>query len=180
MNKAETIKKLGFISEEEMLLYQDVCCDNFVLPVPDSFEELLDSLQNDNDGRRKEDFEKYISDNNLLELFNKVKSMPLLNRFVEIYVYNANGLSLSTSMYEMVSNKLREAKELFDGEKEQDLKMQLRAINHSKSEYFHAMYYIKNQVRHRLSPEEELKFYEITDTATKVAYRMGEGPYKKM
>ena len=183
MNKDETIKKLGFTSEEEMLLYQDVCGNNVVFSTPDSLEELLNDLENDDmyAGHRKDDFEKFIRDNNLLDLFNKVKTMPLLNRFIEIYVYNANGLSICKSMLEIINNKLQEAKELFDGEKEQELEMQLFSIKRSKSNYSKAIDYVDNQVNHRLSPNDMSKFYESTDVVTKTAYRINnEEPHKKM
>ena len=182
MSKDEIAKKRGFLNEEEMLLYQDVCCSTFAFSEPESLEELYSSLKNGDvdDGRKKEDFEKYIKSNNLLELFNKVNGMPLLNRFVEIYIHNANGLSICNAAERMFNIKLQEAKELFDGEKEQELKRKLKSISHLKSEYSNAMFYINGQIRRRLSLEESIKYYEITDNITETAYRIDdESSHKK-
>lgn len=177
MNKYEQSKKTGFINEEERQLYKDVCCDDPIIGGPQSLEELLYTLKNDIEEQEptKEDFELYIKENNLTDLLNKVRGLPLYNRLLEIYVFNANGLSIATSLEEKVLSDINEAKELFDGEKEQELNKRLSSVRHFKHNYFNAMRYISNQTL-RLSPEERLNFYESTNEIVKIAYRENDNP----
>lgn len=177
MNKYEYLKKIGFINEEERQLYKDVCCDDPSIGGPQSLEELLYTLENDSEKQEptKEDFELYIRENNLTDLLNKVKGLPLYNRLLEIYVFNANGLSMATLLEEKISNDINEAKELFDGEKEQELNKRLSSVRHFKRNYFNAMHYISNQTL-RLTPEEQLNFWESTKELVKVAYHRNDNP----
>lgn len=161
MSKEEKIKSLGFQDEQEMLLYQDVCCGDLPISEPDSLEELYDSLNSDDlfDGYKKEEYEKYIINHGLVDLFNRVRNMTLFNRMVEIYVYYANGLSICKNVGNVIQQKIKEAKELFDGEKEQEYNEQSLKILRMRREYSEKMEYIEKQVRLRL-PSEEAKFYE--------------------
>ena len=161
MSKEEKIKSLGFQDEQEMLLYQDVCCDDLPISEPDSLEELYNSLNSDDlhGGYRKEEYEKYIMNHGLVDLFNKVRNMTLFNRMVEIYVYYANGLSICKNVENIIRQKIQEAKELFDGEKEQEYNEQALKILRMKKEYSEKMENIEKQVRLRL-PSEAPKFYE--------------------
>ena len=170
MSKEEKIKSLGFDNEDELLLYQDVCGTNLPISEPNSLEELLNNLSDDDlfIGYRKEEYEKYINNHGLLDLFNKVKNMTLFNRMVEIYVYYANGLSMCKNIEKVFQIKQREAKELYDGEKEQEYSEQLSKILRTKIEYHEKMNYIEKQVVLRLSSD-KIRFYEtIKDVAVTV------------
>ncbi len=176
MNKYKKSKN-DFINEEERQLYKDVCCDDLSIGDLQSLEELLYTLEN-NDGKQeptKEDFELYIKENNLTDLLNKVKGLPLYNRLLEIYVFNANGLSMTTLLEEKILKDIEEAKELFDGEKEQELNEKLSSVRHFKHNYFNAMHYISNQTL-RLTPEERLNFWKSTKELVEVAYRRNDNP----
>lgn len=157
MVKEDKAKKLGFNSVEEMKLYCDVCgTDN---PYePESLEKLLESLNNDYVSN-KNDFIKYINNNNLIELFDKVKNMTLLNRFVEIYSYYSNCILVCRELKKTLGYKLQEAKSLYDGEKEIEFEEKLSRIFRMEDEYCEKIQYIVNQTHLRLSPTEKSSFY---------------------
>ena len=178
MSNEMVVKKLGFIKEEEYLLYKDVCCDRLVLPIPNSFEEILAGLDNFGYDHDKEGFEKYIEENKLLELFDKVKTMSLLDRFIEIYIYNTKQFSLTLSMKDMIIKQIAEAEKLGDINKVQELNKQLMAIENLKENYYQSMFYILDQVKFRLSREDEIKFNDIITSTIKITYKSNEEPRK--
>ena len=147
-------RELGFIDFEEMLLYQDICGDGLYLA--ELFEE--ENLEEIGKEFTKKDYEKYIKSHGLVELFNKVKGLPLLDRMIEIYIYYANGFSLSKEAEKIFSFHLQEAKELYDGEKEKEYLKQIDRARNMKGELFRKMHYIESEVMLRL-PSEEVKFY---------------------
>ncbi len=182
MNKEE-INKLGFLDEEEMLLYQDVCCDDLSILQPKSFQEFIDSIDDDNVNQNfsKEDYEKYIKSNGLLDLFNKVKGMSIFNRLIEIYVYYANNFLICKDLEKLINKKLEESKELFDGEKEQKYNNKIWKIRHMRTRNFRRMLYIKKQVRNRF-PAEETNFSLIVkdiDNNVLIASKDGNNRGKK-
>lgn len=150
-------KQLGFIDVHEMQLYHDVCCNENVSP--ETLEELLLQLQSECDViSSKKDFEEYIEENNLLELLERVKELSDLDRMIQIYLYNANGLSISKFLEENLQKKIQDAKELFDGEKEMEYSSQLQHLRSSHQKYFDGMHYIQNQAFTRL-PQRELAIF---------------------
>lgn len=167
----EKQKKSSFINEEERQLYKDVCCDDPIIGGPQSLEELLYTIENDIEKQAptKEDYELYIKENNLTDLLNKIKGLSLYNRLLEIYIFYANGLSIATTFEKKFLSDLNEAKELFDGEKEQKINQKLSSIRHFKRNYSKALNYVHNQIL-RLSPEEQLNFYKSTEEIVRAVY----------
>ena len=168
INSDEKAKNLGFVDVSEMLLYYDVCC--FDIVPPQSLEELLENLQGETESpSTKSDFEEYIEKNNLLELFEKVKGLSLLNRMLEIYMYNANGFSISDKIEKLFEKKIQEASELYNGELEIEYKQKKRKIKIFKQEYFERMQYIERQSIERLTPEEKtILFGTISDVSKSI------------
>lgn len=170
MTENELAKKLGYINGDEMLLYGDVCCYDMDSCVRyDSTKEILYKIKNGSlDIWKKDNCRKYIEDNNLLDLFNKVKEMSLFNRLVEIYLYYSNAFLVSIGMIKNLKDKLNDAKEFFDGEKEQELENKLRVIRLSINIWNHKMDYIHFVTSIRLSYEENLKLREIRHNVRKM------------
>ena len=179
MDKLNEVRKLGFESFDEMLLYKDVCADRDINP-PETLEELLTSLESEitNKENTKQEYYNFIKNNGLLELFNKVKDMSLFNRMVEIYIYNANGLSLCTKIEKLYSEEIEKAKELYLSETEKEYKSKLERIRRLHSEYSNGMSYIEKEVKQRL-PKEEINFYEATNNITKEAHKTNYDEYSK-
>jgi len=117
INEAEA-KKLGFESVDELLLCMDICGFESV-PIADR-DLLLKQCEDDKIGRTKKDFIEFMNEHNLIDLFNKVKYLSELERFIEIYNYFYNELEMSDCILGIYNRKVKEAKELFDGEKEEE------------------------------------------------------------
>lgn len=159
------INRLGYKDMEEMLLYQDVCGGEAPEKQPEDFNELLELLESEEDsfnGYRKQTYEKYINDAKLLELFNKVKDMTLLDRFLEIYIYYSNQYYLSMIALKNMESKIQHAQELFDGEKEMEYKRQFFNIRYEEERYSRCCNYIERQAFERLSDSEKSSYLEKT------------------
>lgn len=173
MLKDLELKKFGFESNDEMLLYKDVCAGRDLNP-PEKLEELLYNLEADIEDKKytKEEYYEFISKNGLLELLNSVKNMQIFDRMVSIYIYNSNGFSLCKNIEAVYIKKIEDVKEMFLEEKVAEYQKKLNEIRHLKNEYYSAMKYIENEVRKRLS-KEEFKFYEATSNISKEVYKTG-------
>ena len=113
----EEAKYLGFKDENEMNLYYDVCGVDIVPAY--TREDMLSqcTVGNETLGRTKEDFINYMIENELVDLYYRVKDLSMLDRLLELYRYNMNGLVLSDSVLKMYNKELFDAIELSDGEK---------------------------------------------------------------
>ena len=156
MSKESKAIKLGFLNEEEMQLYHDICCCSKVFP--SSGQEL--ETYPENYGSRRIDFDEYIKENNLQELFEKVRTMSPLNRFIEIYIYYMNGLSMSKEFIKMYGVNLKKAEEMTDGdEMEKCMEMMEKLIDKS-IQCLGNILYIRRAVEKRL-PNQIKEFYQV-------------------
>ena len=192
MSKDIDVKKLGFKDKEEMLLYQDVCCEKSSISEPRTLEELLTELKSDEVSveNTKKYYEKYIKENDLQDLLNKVRNMPLYDRMLEIFVYYVNSYSVCKTLenhvkqkYDLlisdIEQKKQEAVELFDGEKEKEYSKQLRVIGlkrlndlitvrTQRDKLYRKAEYILEEVLHRLPSADITRFYGAVSEAMKL------------
>lgn len=172
----ETARKLGFKDKEEFFLYQDVCCTE--VPLRDGeFEKILEQeIKNMRLGKhknkvskdpkqfKKELYEQYISDNNLEELFDKVKDMTTVDRLIELYIYYSNKLSLCSTARKTYELKMQDAIELFDGVKEEEYEKIINEINIDHKKCNDILDFISYKKNERLtSIEEMIKFNNAVD-----------------
>lgn len=168
MTKEEKVKSLGFKSYDELLLYIDVCVGRSVNKA--KLAELSpESILKTNTEYlyTKQDYDFYIQNNGLLELFNKVKDMPTFDRMIEIYVYYANLASMCKMLKKLHKQKLEEARELFDGEKEVEAKNEFNKYHKLELSNLNGTVYIEDQVKIRM-PDKSIEFYDAIDNVFNV------------
>lgn len=105
--------------------------------------------------------------------------MSLFNRFVEIYIYNANGLLVCKMMQDMYIKQIEEAKEVFDGEKELEFEKELKKITLLKKEYYDSILYIECEVIDRLSNNELLEFLKTVKDVDNRVFGLSDGGNQK-
>jgi len=152
----EYARQFGYKDANEMLLYMDVCCkSDGIEPEPDSLDDLLLSLEEDIEpNKSKESYEEYIENNNLLDLFNSVKNLSELERFMQIYTYYYNLESMNDYLAQYFAIKENEVEELFDGEKEIEYKTKtLQTFNNGLGNKLKIIY-IEKQAVNRLNQQE--------------------------
>ena len=119
----EEAQSLGFDSAEEMELFLDVCGTENDSPMIgfDDIEEVGYEYKR----KTKTELIKYMKENDLVNLFNRVKDLPMYDRFIEIYNYITNELFISDRLLGVYNRKVEEAVKTHN--KEQELKFRNKA-----------------------------------------------------
>ena len=160
----ETYKKLGFNSEYEQTLYEDVCCELNNIKDLKETEDITKLLRRVNGIKvhTKEDYEEFISKKGLNDLFEKVKYMSLFDRYVELYIYHANCFLIHNQLTLLCVESANTSKEMGNGEE------YIKNLNTSATLYdqatthLHCIKYIFSKV-HNDIPFLEDFFYKATD-----------------
>ncbi len=152
----EYARQFGYKDANEMLLYMDVCCkSDGIEPEPASLDDLLLSLEEDIEpNKSKESYEEYIENNNLLDLFNSVKNLSELERFMQIYTYYYNLESMNDYLAQYFAIKENEAESLFDGEKTLEYGKKVVQTLRNSSDNIANTSYILEQALDRLNQQE--------------------------
>ena len=159
-------KKLGFKDKEEFYLYEDVCCTEVPMDKK-SFETILDErIKEIRQGKKntgpigfkKELFEQYIIDNNLDDLYDKVKNMSTIDRLIEIYIYYSNRLPICGVSKHSLKLKMQEAIELFDGEKQLEYEDLINKLEEEEKKYLSKLEFILFKKDQRLNSQEKKQF----------------------
>lgn len=161
MTLDEKAKKYGYSSEEERLLYKDVCSDNY----PVNITSVMDYLSNEETYHSKKESIAYIKENHLLSLFNKVKDLSPFDRLVEIYLYAINYLSIITCMEKYHASEYNEATELSDGEKQEENLNSYLDLSSKKEVCYIMMIYVEGAIRERIP--DKLEDFENETTKVK-------------
>lgn len=166
----ELYKKLGFNSEYEQNLYEDVCCglNNIKgLTEKEDAEKLLKRLNNIKVYTKK-DYEEYIEKNGLQELFDKVKGMSYLDRYVELYVYHANCFAVHNNFSKLGIKYITQSDSNEDGEEIiRRLNLTTDEIDKSTS-HLHCIKYIFSQVNAKIPFLEDMFYLSISSIQNKV------------
>ena len=161
-NYDEEAKLLGYENKEEMFLFYDVCGLETV-PAK-SLDELLLSTEQETLGRTKDEFIEYMEENNLVDLFNKVKDLPLLQRLIELYNYSYNGHVLAHSTMDLFKEKLEDATMMCDGEKQEEYEDRLRNVYYILQNYKLRMDDVKRSAAFRLDYNEKDMFFNHVES----------------
>jgi len=164
-NYDEEAQLLGYKDEEEMFLYYDVCGLESV-PAK-TMAELLLSTQQETLGRTKEEFQEYMEENNLIDLFNKVKNLSLLQRLIELYSYSYNGHVIAKSAMVLLRQKLADADEMCDGEKQIEYEEKLRSAYYILQNYELRMDDVQRSAALRLDYNDRDIFFEYVESLIK-------------
>ena len=162
LKEEEEALKLGFDNVDEMLLCRDLCGFDSV-PISDR-ERLLKQCYDDSVGKTKQDFLEYMQENNLIDLFNKVKKLPHLERYIEIYNYFYNTLELSDIVLGKYNRKVKEARELFDGELEEEYSKKAQKLFIKMQRYIYRKRDMEIIGVSRLENSDQKKFYAYIET----------------
>ena len=148
---------LGFNDIDEMNLFHDICGFD-IIPTFDR-EELLERCNDESRGRTKEEFIDYMEKNNLMDLFNRVKDLPILDRFIELYDSYYNEFVLSNFMLGKYNTKWKEATDLFDGEKQAEYQQIRKTLYVRMNELVSLKKNLEISAIYRLEGVEQEKFY---------------------
>ena len=161
-NYDEEAKLLGYKDKEEMFLYYDVCGLDSV-PAK-TIADLLLSTEQETLGRTKEEFIEYREENNLVDLFNKVKNLPLLERLIELYNYSYNGHLLANSTMNFLKVKLNDSYEMSDGEKQIEYEERLKNVYYILQNYKLRMDDVQRSAALRLDYNDRDTFFEYVES----------------
>ena len=159
-------RELGFKDKEEFYLYEDVCCTEVPMD-KESFDAILDERMKEIKqgkknvgpiGFKKELFEQYIIDNNLNDLYCRAKNMSTLDRLIEIYIYYSNRLSICAVSKYGLKLKIRDATELFDGEKQLEYENSINKLEKEEKKYLSILEFISFKKDQRLNFQEKKQF----------------------
>ena len=111
--KNEDAIKLGFQSLHELIVYYDICLN---------LCKIEEYLKYGNKANLKRNYTKdeclnVINKYNLSDLINEVEKKDIYTRLVTIFLYYFNLFQLYKKLIDYYITKVREANELFDGEK---------------------------------------------------------------
>ena len=161
----DIFQELGFKTEEEYELYEDVCCELNVIPDINTLDDLLKYLEDESINgvkpHTKKEFEEFIRNKDLTGLFNKVKSMSLLDRYIELYIYHANYLSILINLVKLKTIELNIARSMFDGEEMVNKLSELKELIDIKETHACCINYIVGKVRVKIPFEEDFFFLSI-------------------
>lgn len=155
--KNKKAREYGYSSEEERLLYKDVCTDNY----PIDLQAINDYCFGEETYHTKKESLEYISKHNLFSLLDKVKDESEFNRLVEIYLYAINYLSVIVNMEKYFMLEAKEAFDVFDGEKQQENIKSYLDLSSKKEVCYIMMIYIEGAIRERV-PEMLIEFEDTT------------------
>jgi len=165
LKEEEEALKLGFTDVEEMILYRDICGFDSV-PISDR-EKLLKQCNDDSIGKTKQDLTEYMFENDLINLLNKVKKLPYLERYIEIYNHFYNLLELSDLVLGKYNKKVKEARELFDGELEEEYSKKAQDLFIKMQRYIYRKRDIEVNGIIRLEYDDQEKFLNYIETLEK-------------
>ncbi len=144
----ELYKKLGFNSEYEFELYEDVCCELNNINGLSEKEDILKLLRRLNNIKvyKKEDYDAFMENKGLIDLFNKVKGMSYLDRYVELYLYHSNLYAFHNNLTKMYLAQAATE------ESKEDVEFIIKCVNAATDEnnkslvQLHCVKYIMNKV----------------------------------
>ena len=169
-NKEEA-KILGFKDENEMLLFYDICGFDIVPPYTRQTLLLQCTAEYETLGRTKEEFIEYMENNELIDLYNRVKDLSMLDRLIELYKYNMNGLLLSDIALKVYSKELYDSIELSDGEKYIEYSEKLNNMRMINNAFDYRVNDTKRNAAFRLGYIERDTFFTCTE---KLEYQRDE------
>ena len=160
----EIYKKLGFNSEYEQTLYEDVCCELNNMKDLEEKEDITKLLRRVNgiEVHIKSDYEAFMDKKGLNDLFEKVKYMSLFDRYVELYIYHANCFLLHHQLTELCVQNANTANEIGNGEEYINQLNTSTTLYKQATTHLHCIKYIFSKV-HSDIPFLEDFFYEATD-----------------
>ena len=168
----DIFQELGFKNEKEYELYEDLCCELNIKPDIKTVEDLLKQLEEENINgihpHTKKDYELFINNRNLNDLFNKIKPMSLLDRYVELYIYHANCLSILINMVKLKMVELNIARSMFNGEEMVNKLYELNDLIKLKDAHACCISYIVGKVRIKIPFEEDMFFASINNIKNEI------------
>lgn len=160
MKNEDEAKELGFKDYDELLLYNDVCCDSLNNPyAPDTVYPWDAEI---NFRYTKEELTKCIKDNGLEDLFNSVKDLSILDRFLKIHFYFHNRYIISDISRINYRNDLLEGFYEIDQDKKTDIMILINKLKYDEYICVNALDYVMGQAIIRLTDEEREQFLQLT------------------
>ena len=177
----EKYRELGFKSKDEQELYEDVCCELNNVKNLDKEEDAIKLLKriNNIDVPTKQDYEEFINKKGLNDLFEKVKPMTLLDRYVELYIYHVNSYTFYLSMSALDfdnAKKLDPSENMSEIIKNIDKAMNktTEAINH-----LHCVNYIFEKVNTKIPFLEDIFYISIENIQNDIFSNGDDGENNK-
>jgi hypothetical protein len=155
----EQAMRLGFKDEYEMQLYKDVCGKHIG---PKTLKELYANLRLSAGEVKyvKEDYELVIEKNNLGELLERVRYIPIVDRLIEIYLHNFNIKNCCKYIGDLLQEKANEYNSVYDYESRDVYRQKWNQAAIIVMEAGYQISYIYNRVN-SLSVDDQKKFYSV-------------------
>ena len=168
----DIFQELGFKNEQECELYEDICCEMNIRTDIRTFDDLLRCLEEENiddiKPHTKKEYETFIKDRELGDLFEKVKTMSLLDRYVELYIYHANYFSIIKNMLILKLMDVNNDKIMYDGESIIEDLQEYKRLSSIMETQACCISYISGKVRSKIPFEEDFFLQSVENIKSKI------------
>ena len=160
-------KKQGFSSFYEMQLYEDVCCGRTPEMINGSdmirIGNVIFEVQPISKQHTKEELEKVINHFGLEELLTQVQELSIPNRIIQIYLWNRNAYVTLDRLLKAAKKQKKEASEIFDGEKEEEIMNFIQKIERQMDSYAITFKYLDKRTL-KLTETEKAQVYKVYES----------------